>query len=175
MRLLRLWRVNPTTVLPVGSSNSALRACRNRAEDGEWVASDCTSCFYDRCAQATPYRAIGATAQGRGAWEDRDLVFCDLHGGYLNSRYLLKMFDRLLESAELPHMHFHDLRHSAALILLSMGGNAKVIQELLGHSEMSITLGTYSHLLPTMQEEAMGKWDDVFGDGDDDEMGDERG
>jgi integrase len=109
------------------------------------------------------------------AWEDRDLVFCDLHGGYLNSRYLLKMFDRLLESAGLPHMHFHDLRHSAASILLSMGANPKVIQELLGHSEMSITLGTYSHLFPTMQEEAMGKWDDVFGDGGDDGMEDERG
>jgi len=37
---------------------------------------------------------------------------------------------------------------------------------LLGHSEMSITLGTYSHLLPTLQKEAMGKWDDVFGDAD---------
>jgi integrase len=109
------------------------------------------------------------------AWEDRDLVFCDLHGGYLNSRYLLKMLDRLLESAELPHMHFHDLRHSAASILLSMGVNPKVIQELLGHSDMSITLGTYSHLFPTMQEEAMGKWDDVFGDSSDDEMKNERG
>lgn len=83
--------------------------------------------------------------------------------------------DRLLESAELPHMHFHDLRHSAASILLSMGVNPKVIQELLGHSEMSITLGTYSHLFPTMQEEAMGRWDGVFGDGTDDGMEDERG
>jgi len=72
-------------------------------------------------------------------------------------------------------MHFHDLRHSAASILLSMGVNPKVIQELLGHSEMSITLGTYSHLFPTMQVEAMGKWDAVFGEGADDEMDDERG
>lgn len=47
-----------------------------------------------------------------------------------------------------------------------MGVPLKVIQELLGHSEMSITLGTYSHLLPTMQEEATGKWDDVFGNTD---------
>lgn len=76
------------------------------------------------------------------------------------------MFDRLLKSAGLPHMHFHDLRHSTASILLSMGVNPKVIQELLGHSEMSITLGTYSHLLLTMQEEAMGKWNEVFGGGD---------
>ena len=41
-----------------------------------------------------------------------------------------------------------------------------MIQELLGYSEVSITLGTYAHLFPTMQEEAMGKWDDVFGDAD---------
>jgi integrase len=53
-----------------------------------------------------------------------------------------------------------------------MGVNPKVIQELLGHSEMSITLGTYSHLLLTMQEEAMGKWDDVFGN---DEVDEEEG
>ena len=46
-----------------------------------------------------------------------------------------------------------------------------------GQTQMSITLGTYSHLLPTMQEEAMGKWDEVFGDGDDDddEVEGERG
>jgi integrase len=103
------------------------------------------------------------------AWEDRDLVFCDLHGAYLNSRYLLKMFNRLLKDAELPHMHFHDLRHSAASILLSIGVNPKVTQELLGHSEMSITLVMYSHLFP-IQEEAKGKWDDVFGEGDNDEV-----
>jgi integrase len=84
-------------------------------------------------------------------WEDRDLVFSDLHGGYLNSRYLLKMFDRLLQDAELPLMHFHDLRHSAASILLSMGVNPKVIQELLG------------------------QWDAVFGGGIDEEIEDEPG
>ena len=42
----------------------------------------------------------------------------------------------------------------------------KVIQELLGHSDISITLGKYSHLLPTMQKEVVDKWDDVFGGGD---------
>jgi len=52
-------------------------------------------------------------------------------------------------------MRFHDLRHSAATILLSMGVNIKVIQELLGHSNVSITLRVYSHVLPTMHREAM--------------------
>jgi integrase len=97
-------------------------------------------------------------------WENRDLVFPDLHGGYFNSNYLLRMFKKLLQEAGIPHMHFHDLRHSAATILLSMGVNMKVIQELLGHSDIAITLGRYSHLLPNMQQDVVNKWDDVFGD-----------
>ena len=56
------------------------------------------------------------------------------------------------------------LRHSAAIILLSLGVNIKVIQELLGHSDIVITLGTYGHLLPSMQQEVVDTWDEVFGD-----------
>jgi integrase len=101
-------------------------------------------------------------------WENRDLVFPDLRGGYFNSNYLLRIFKKLLKEAGLPHMHFHDLRHSAATILLSMGVNMKVIQELLGHSDVAITLGLYSHLLSSMQKDVMSKWDDVFGSDDKD-------
>ncbi len=100
-------------------------------------------------------------------WENLDLVFPDLHGGYFNPNYLLKMFKKLLIEAGLTHMHFHDLRHSSATILLSMGVNMKVIQEMLGHSDISITLGKYSHLLPSMQQEVVEKWDDEFGVGAD--------
>ena len=57
----------------------------------------------------------------------------------------------------LPHMRFHDLRHSAATLLLSMGVPMKVVQELLGHSNISITMDTYSHVLPSMQKEAIEK------------------
>jgi len=97
------------------------------------------------------------------AWEDRDLVFTDLHGGYFNPRYLGKLFDKVLAEADLPHMRFHDLRHSAATLLLSMGVHVKVVQEILGHSTISMTADIYSHVLPSMQEDAMGKWDDEFG------------
>ncbi len=102
-------------------------------------------------------------------WENRDLVFPDLRGGYFNSNYLLRIFKKLLKEAGLPHMHFHDLRHSAATILLSMGVNMKVIQELLGHSDVAITLGLYSHLLSSMQKEAVDKWDGVFGNDEEEE------
>jgi integrase len=101
-------------------------------------------------------------------WENRDLVFPDLRGGYFNPNYLLRVFKKPLDEAGLPHMPFHDLRHSAATILLSMGVYIKVVQELLGHSNISITLGTYAHLLPSMQQEVVEKWDEEFGDSGDD-------
>jgi integrase len=96
------------------------------------------------------------------AWEERDLVFPNLRGGYLHPNHLGEAFRALLEQAGLPPIRFHDLRHSAATILLSMGVNIKVIQEMLGHSDISITLRVYGHLLPSMQQEAIDKWDSVF-------------
>jgi integrase len=76
---------------------------------------------------------------------------------------MFKLFDQLLKNAGLTHMRFHDLRHSAATLLLSMGVNPKVVQEILGHSTISMTMDVYSHVLPSMQQEAMGKWDDALG------------
>jgi integrase len=95
-------------------------------------------------------------------WEQRDLVFPDLRGGYFNPNYLLRMFKKILIEANIPHMHFHDLRHSAATILMGMGINLKVIQELLGHSDVAITLRLYSHLLPSMQQDVVDKWESEF-------------
>jgi integrase len=100
------------------------------------------------------------------SWQDHDLVFPNLRGGYLHPGHMGEMFRKLLKEAGLPPIHFHDLRHSAASILLCMGVNIKVIQELLGHSDISITLRTYSHLLPSMQQELVETWDDVFGEDD---------
>lgn len=95
-------------------------------------------------------------------WEDRDLVFTDLSGGYFNPRYLEKLFGKVLVEAGLPHRPFHNLRHSAATLLLSMGVPLKVIQEILGHSNFAITANVYTDVLPSLQKEAMDKWDDAF-------------
>lgn len=106
------------------------------------------------------------------AWEEKDLVFTGLHGGYFSPRYVVKLFDRLLKDAGILHIRFHDLRHSAATLLLSMGVEMKVIQEILGHSNISMTADTYTHVSLTMQEDAMGRWDNKLGiedDGDDEE------
>ena len=59
-------------------------------------------------------------------------------------------------------MHVHDLRHSTATLLLSMGVNVKVVQEILGHANISMTLNIYGHVLPSMQRDAMDGMDDLF-------------
>jgi integrase len=51
-------------------------------------------------------------------------------------------------------MRFHDLRHTAATLLLGRGINPKIVSEMLGHSQISITLGLYSHVTPHMQQQA---------------------
>ena len=64
--------------------------------------------------------------------------------------------------AGLPDVRFHDLRHTAATLMLQNGIHPKVVQERLGHSDISMTLNTYSHVMPGMQEEAAGKLDELL-------------
>ncbi len=61
-----------------------------------------------------------------------------------------------------PRIRFHDLRHTSATLLLLEGVHPKVVQERLCHSQISLTLNTYSHVLPSMQTEAAGKLDALF-------------
>lgn len=89
------------------------------------------------------------------AWTDHDLLFANdwgepLHGQHITERE----FKPLLRSLELPVVRFHDLRHTAATLLLAQGVNPKVVSEMLGHTSVQITLDTYSHVLPGMQEQA---------------------
>ena len=95
-------------------------------------------------------------------WRESDLLFCNSSGRYLDPARLHEQFAALLKKAGLPHLRFHDLRHSAATLLLSMGVPVKVVQELLGHSSFTITADSYAHVLPSMLEGAMEKWDDFF-------------
>jgi integrase len=95
-------------------------------------------------------------------WQEHDLVFCNTFGGHYGLSVLFKEFKQLLKLAGLPNMRFHDLRHSAATILLLMGVHPKIVQEILGHSNVSITLNVYSHVLPSLQREAMDQLDKRF-------------
>lgn len=84
-------------------------------------------------------------------WQENSLVFATEIGTPLNRHNLVnRSFKPLLLRAGLPHIRFHDLRHTCATILLSKGVHAKFVQELLGHATIAITLDTYSHVLPGM-------------------------
>jgi integrase len=98
------------------------------------------------------------------AWDERDLVFPNSVGRPLDAPNLVKYwFYPLLERAGLPRLRFHDLRHTAATLLLSRGINPKVVSEMLGHSHVSVTLGIYSHVLPHMQRQAASARDAALG------------
>jgi hypothetical protein len=65
-------------------------------------------------------------------------------------------FTRLAAHAGLPPIRLHDLRHSTASILLARGVHPKVVSEPLGHATIALTLDTYSHVIPSLHEEAAG-------------------
>jgi len=107
-------------------------------------------------------RQLEERLQAGPTWEDHGLVFSNAYGNYLNPSHLGTDFHKLLKKAQLPMVRFHDLRHTAASLLLKMKVSPKMVQELLGHSDIEMTLGIYSHVLPGIHEEAMEKMDQLF-------------
>ena len=89
-------------------------------------------------------------------WEEDDLVFPNRVGRpMVVANFYYRSFQPLLQKAELPPIRFHDLRHSTASMLLALGVHPKIVQEMLGHSSIGITMDTYSHAMPTLQDEAV--------------------
>ena len=99
-----------------------------------------------------------------GGWEDLDLVFANEVGRPIDGTNLAeRSYRRILERAGLKRIRFHDLRHTAATLLLGRGVNPKIVSEQLGHAQIAITLDLYSHVTPTMQREAVNVLDAVLG------------
>jgi integrase len=95
-------------------------------------------------------------------WIENNLIFPNAVGNQLDHANLLKAFKGFLEKAGLPDLRFHDLRHTAATLMLQQDVHPKIVQERLGHSDISLTLNTYSHVLPSMQDSAADKMDDLL-------------
>jgi integrase len=96
------------------------------------------------------------------AWQEYGLIFTSANGTPIHFRNLLRDFKHLLKAAGLPIIRFHDLRHTAASIMLNYGIPVIVVSRRLGHAKPSITLDVYGHLIPSMQEEAAQKIDELI-------------
>ncbi|PJZ18294.1 site-specific integrase, partial [Bacillus cereus] len=89
------------------------------------------------------------------AYQDFDLINCNEFGMIIKKANFRKNFIRAIHNAGVKEIKFHDLRHTHATLLLKQGVNPKIISERLGHTDISMTLSVYSHVLPNMQEEAV--------------------
>ena len=86
-------------------------------------------------------------------------MFCDGVGAPLDPSYQTAVFKQAAEKAKLPPIRFHDMRHTAATMLLAKGVHVKLISEMLGHATITLTLDTYSHVIPAMHGDAAAAMD----------------
>ena len=96
------------------------------------------------------------------AWKDSGLVFTNYCGGPLEPNIVRNAFKKSLQAAGLVDMRFHDLRHSAATLLLHEDVSLKVLQELLGHSQFALTAKVYAHVKRRALDEAAQKMDRIL-------------
>ena len=89
-------------------------------------------------------------------------MFTTPEGTPPDPRNVTREFQAMLAATKVPRVRFHDLRHTAATLLLSQGVDPRTIMETLGHSQISLTLNTYSHVMPALQIDAAAKLDAVL-------------
>ena len=95
-------------------------------------------------------------------WQDLDLIFPSKVGTIQSGSNVLKRFKALLESASLPPIRFHDLRHTTASMMLIHGVTILVVSKILGHSQPSTTLNIYGHLIPAANENVGDQMDELL-------------
>ena len=91
------------------------------------------------------------------------LAFTSQAGTAIEPRNVNRAFEALLKKAELRRVKLHDLRHTCASLLLAEGVAPRVVMELLGHSAIAVTMNTYSHVIPALQDESAKRMDALFG------------
>lgn len=93
-----------------------------------------------------------------------NLVFCSLSGTPIDPKNFDRKFKSILKRAGLEKINLHILRHTFATRMLELNEHPKVVQEILGHANISITLDTYSHVLPEIKHAAAQKIEHLFTD-----------
>ena len=95
-------------------------------------------------------------------WHDYNLVFCTQSGQPIASRNLTTAFTRMLRRAGLGHHRWHDLRHTSATFLAAQGVHPRVAMQILGHSQISLTMNIYTHVADDVQREAIDRLAGLF-------------
>ena len=116
----------------------------------------------DRLSAGAEWRKDEKFATG-GDWEGVEFVFTTRTGTPLDERNVRAAFTSILSAAGLERIRVHGLRHTCATILLAQGEHPRVVMETLGHSQISLTLDTYSHVMPRLQKQAAEKMDLAIG------------
>jgi integrase len=95
-------------------------------------------------------------------YKDRDLVNCNKVGKPINPVNTYIEFKKISRSINLPEIKLHDLRHTFSSLFLENGGNIKTLQQILGHSSISVTMDTYSHVTDEMLDSAAKNMDSMY-------------
>ncbi|MFH8870308.1 tyrosine-type recombinase/integrase [Streptomyces griseus] len=118
------------------------------------------------CVAPLRWQRLRQTAQrdaaGR-AWQDSAYVFTTRTGRTIEPRNLSRSFERITEDAGLRRVRLHDARHGCATILFAAGVPARVVMEILGHSQIAVTMNIYTHVSDANRREAMGHMDRLLG------------
>lgn len=96
-------------------------------------------------------------------WTETAYIFCNSDGGPVSPDTITHAFQRLAKELGFNDIRFHDLRHTHATLMLKQGVHPKIVSERLGHASVNITLDTYSHVLPGLQESAATLFDETLG------------
>ena len=112
--------------------------------------------------QAHKVRQDGEKMDAGSAWNKRDLVFCSNVGTIIEPRRVCTTMDKIADVAGLEHFTFHALRHSFATRMLEANVSPKVVQDILGHADVTLTLNTYSHVMGTTAHEQIAKINKLF-------------
>lgn len=94
--------------------------------------------------------------------QETGFVFPTTIGTPLDGPTVTHRFQKALKAAGLPRMRFHDLRHTCETLLLAQGVHSRLVMESLGHSQISVTMNTYSHVIPAMQKEVANRMDEIL-------------
>jgi integrase len=146
-KVLRIWRsVNTDRAGERWSSTKT-------GEEREIVLPEQVAALLVRHHKLRAEEKLGAEAKP-GAWKNPDLVFSNTLGGVNRRATLYENFQRHRKNAGLPEMRFHDLRDTAATLMIRAGVDVRTVADILGHADPAMTLRRYAHVLPDMRERA---------------------